>query len=377
MADLELDDVWMSYPGSPSVLRGLTLRVADGEFYAMVGPSGSGKTSILKVLAGFVEPDQGSVVLDGRTINGVPPEDRDLGIVFQSYALFPHMTVADNIGFGLRMRGVRGKRRSGRTAELLDLVGLPGLEHRYPDELSGGQQQRVALARALITEPKALLLDEPLSALDRKIRQDMQAELRRIQRETRVTAIIVTHDQEEALALGDRLMVLEGGGVQQEGSPEDVYRRPRNRFVATFLGAANLFPGRVESSEPSVVSLGEGLVVRGLDLPDHAGTGDLVEVCVRPEHWEVLEAAEVPSQPTDGLLLDARIETVQLAGQVVDCRTSTILGSVAVTVLSPQARTTREGTSVRLRAAPREVHVFDHGSAREAVGGDATTPTVT
>ena len=370
MADLRLDDVWLSYAADePAVLRGLSIDVADGEFYAMVGPSGSGKTSILKVLGGFLAPDAGRVLLDGSDVSGVPPERRDLGIVFQSYALFPHLTVGENVGFGLRMRGMRPREQRGEVARLLELVGLPGLQARYPDELSGGQQQRVALARALVTRPKALLLDEPLSALDRKIRQEMQGELRRIQREAGVTAIIVTHDQEEALALGDRLMVLDAGEVRQEGRPSWVYSHPRNRFVATFLGSANLLSGTVEAVEPSRIDLG-GPIADGLALPDGARAGDRVTVCVRPERWRLAAVGE----PRDaGVTLDATVRRVQLSGQVGEALLDSELGELAVTVLSSQVAELREGTSVRLHARPREIHVLDE--LESAASGAATAAT--
>ena len=367
MADLQLDGVWMSYGrGQPPVLKDLSIDVADSEFYAMVGPSGSGKTSILKVLGGFIEPDAGRVVLGGEDITGLPPERRDLGIVFQSYALFPHLSVVDNVGFGLRMRGVKGDERRSRVEEMLELVGLPGLGGRYPDEISGGQQQRVALARALVTEPKALLLDEPLSALDRKIRQEMQLELRRIQRETGVTAIIVTHDQEEALSLGDRLLVLDDGQVRQEGSPWEVYSRPRDRFVASFLGSANLFGARVGSVEPAVVVLDEGgHRVRGVALSDAAAPGAAVALCVRPERWEVLDADAISGG--EGLLLDGRIRSVQQSGQVAACLIEVEERTVSVTVLSAEVQRLAEGASVRLHADPGDIHVIDEAHGPEPV----------
>ncbi|MFO8075896.1 MAG: ABC transporter ATP-binding protein [Actinomycetota bacterium] len=365
MADLRLDEVWMSYSAEgPAVLRGLSIDVADGEFYAMVGPSGSGKTSILKVLGGFVAPDAGRVVLDGADVSGVPPERRDLGIVFQSYALFPHLTVGENVGFGLRMRRVRPRQQRAEVAGILALVGLPEMEGRYPDELSGGQQQRVALARALVTRPKALLLDEPLSALDRKIRQEMQVELRRIQREAGVTAIIVTHDQEEALALGDRLMVLDDGEVRQEGRPAEVYSHPRSRFVATFLGSANLLPGTVDAVEPSRIDLG-ALAARGLTLPEGTRVGDRVTVCVRPERWALAEGGALEA---DGLALRARVRTVQLSGQIGECVLDSALGELALTVLSSQVARLEEGLEVSLRADPGDVHVLEEPDA-EAVEG--------
>lgn len=353
MAELELTGVSMAY-GETRVLHDVSLAVPDGGFAALVGPSGSGKTTILKVLAGFLSPEAGHVRIGGSDATLTSPEARDLGIVFQNYALFPHMTVKENVAFGLRMRGLARRTARSRVSDMLELVGLPGLGDRYPDELSGGQQQRVALARALVIEPKALLLDEPLSALDRKIREEMQIELRRIQREARVTALIVTHDQEEALALGDQLTVLDHGVVQQEGAPFDVYRRPASSFVATFLGKANLFDAEVMGTAPSRVRLG-ATEVDGLVLPPEATPGDGVTLCVRPEGWLV---ADADATGTGMLTLEGVVRLSRQTGQTAEALVTTGHGEVAVTVLSTQIARVREGAHVRLAVPAENVHVL-------------------
>ena len=265
------------------------------------------------------------------------------------------MTVAQNVGFGLRMRRMAAADSRARTAEMLDLVGLPGYADRYPDELSGGQQQRVALARALVIRPKALLLDEPLSALDRKIREEMHVELRRIQREANVTAIIVTHDQVEALALGDRLMVLDEGVVQQEGGPWDVYAQPRSRFVATFLGKANLFDATVRATGTGTVSLG-ATEATGIALPDGTGVGDELTLCVRPERWTI--AGPETEDRADGLSVAGRVRLLRQTGQTSEAIIDSAHGELSLTALSTAAHQLDEGANVRLVAPPASIHVI-------------------
>jgi spermidine/putrescine ABC transporter ATP-binding subunit len=234
-----------------AALDGVTITFREGEFFGLLGPSGSGKTTLLRAIAGFVTLDRGRVLIDGQDVSGVPVHARNIGMMFQNYALFPHMSVAENVAFGLEVRGRPREEVAQRVKEALAMVRLGGLEQRKPKQLSGGQQQRVALARALVTRPKVLLLDEPLGALDKHLRQEMQVELRRIQRQVGITTIFVTHDQEEALTLSDRIAIFNFGRIIQEGAPMEVYERPVTKFAAGFLGEANFLQGRVTSLEPN------------------------------------------------------------------------------------------------------------------------------
>ena len=236
---LRLDGIRKNY-GTVAAVAGVDLVVDEGEFFTLLGPSGSGKTTLLRLIAGFERPDSGKIELGGRDVTDVPPYARETNTVFQDYALFPHMTVAENIGYGLRIKGVARAARSKRVQRALEMVRLSGLGHRRPNQLSGGQRQRVALARAVVNEPEVLLLDEPLGALDLKLRQEMQIELKQIQQEVGITFIYVTHDQEEAPTMSDRLAVMTNGQIEQIGSPVDVYERPATEFVAGFIGISNV-----------------------------------------------------------------------------------------------------------------------------------------
>ena len=238
--------------GDTTVVDGLSLSVDKGEFVSLLGPSGCGKTTMLQMIAGFVEPSAGAISLDGRDLTKIKPAARGLGIVFQSYALFPHLTAAQNVAFGLEMRGVAKPQQVKRVDEALALVGLSGLSDRYPRRMSGGQQQRVALARALVIKPDVLLLDEPLSNLDAKLREEMQVELRQIQRTVGTTTILVTHDQGEAMALSDRIVVMNSRRVEQVARPTEIYRAPATPFVANFLGKTNLLPASIAASTASI-----------------------------------------------------------------------------------------------------------------------------
>jgi putative spermidine/putrescine transport system ATP-binding protein len=243
--------------GQVAAVAGVDLDIAESEFFTMLGPSGSGKTTLLRLIAGFERPDAGSVELGGRDVTRVPPYARNVNTVFQDYALFPHMTVLENVAYGLRVRRVPGAERRRRAEAALEMVRLPGLGGRKPVQLSGGQRQRVALARAIVNEPAVLLLDEPLGALDLKLRQEMQLELKRIQREVRITFIYVTHDQEEALTMSDRLAVFNQGRIEQLGTPAEVYERPASEFVAGFVGVSNLLErdGRRFTIRPEKIRL--------------------------------------------------------------------------------------------------------------------------
>ncbi len=278
--DVRLAGVSKSY-GAVAAVRDLTLEIPHGVFFSLLGPSGCGKTTTLRLIAGFEHPDAGDVYIRSARVTGVPPYRRDFSMVFQSYALFPHLTVAENVAFGLRMRRRPRAERDRSIAEALSLVKLAGFEARYPRELSGGQQQRVALARAIVVRPAVLLLDEPLGALDKLLREEMQVELRQLQRELGITAVFVTHDQEEALTLSDQIAVMRNGVIEQLGPPRAVYERPETEFVAGFLGASNLLAGRVVegSGGRSVIE------VAGYRSPiEGAGIlGEAVRLAVRPE----------------------------------------------------------------------------------------------
>ncbi len=270
--------------GAVVAVAGVDLEVAEGEFVSLLGPSGCGKTTVLRCIAGFEQPDRGRVRLGGTVVDRLPPERRDIGMVFQSYALFPNMTVAGNIGFPMKLRGMPAAERSRRVEELLEVVQLPGYGGRRISELSGGQKQRVALARALAKEPRLLLLDEPLSALDAKIREELRVEIRRIQKELGITAIYVTHDQEEALAISDRVVVMNAGRIEQLGTPVEIYRRPATLFVAGFVGTMNFLEGRVE---------GGALLHRGRRLLHHRTAdwpeGSRVVLALRPEELRLAD----------------------------------------------------------------------------------------
>ena len=269
-------------------MSGLSLAIAPGELVSFLGPSGCGKTTTLRIIAGFVDPDSGRVLMKQTDITDLPPNKRDIGMLFQSYALFPHLTAADNVAFGLRMRHVPRRERRQRVDEALDLVQLRDLVDRFPHQMSGGQQQRVALARAIVIRPRVLLLDEPLSNLDAKLRRDMRAEIRQLQRQLGITTIFVTHDQEEALTISDRIVVMNRGRVEQIGQPSEIYRFPRTLFVARFIGEANILSGSVEASQTGQVRflIGAGAVLAG--TPDaELAPGAAAVATVRPENLRV------------------------------------------------------------------------------------------
>ena len=288
-----------------AALDGVTMTFRDGEFFGLLGPSGSGKTTLLRAIAGFVTLDRGQVLIDGQDVGGVAVHARNIGMMFQNYALFPHMSVAENVAFGLEVRGRPREEVAQRVKEALAMVRLGGFEQRKPKQLSGGQQQRVALARALVTRPKVLLLDEPLGALDKHLRQEMQVELRRIQRQVGITTIFVTHDQEEALTLSDRIAIFDSGRIIQEGAPMAVYERPVTKFAAGFLGEANFLQGRVTAVNAV------GLARIALDIGGEAScrisggqVGQTVLLALRPEKITLGTGGQAGLNAVRGKVLD-------------------------------------------------------------------------
>ncbi len=281
-----LEGVSFRYPGTQSGVTGITLTIAPGELVVCLGPSGCGKTTLLRLIAGFVKPDTGAILLNGKDVSALPTRSRECGVVFQAYALFPHMRVWENVAYPLRVREIAPDERRSRAGNMLELVGLTGLSDRLPAQLSGGQQQRVALARALVFGPRALLLDEPLSALDAATRAVMRDEIRRIQRAQNIATLLITHDQDEALSLADRIVLLNEGQLVQSGSPHEIYDRPADAFVAGFVGRANLLDGRVIDAHTVDTPIGR------LHTPPHGhAAGSALRVLVRPERIEVASAA--------------------------------------------------------------------------------------
>ena len=305
--------------GTTRAVDRVSLAIEPGSIVALLGPSGCGKTTTLRMIAGLLQPDAGEILIDGQAITRVPVHRRNIGMLFQNYALFPHMTVAENIGFGLETRNIRRKAAAPRITEALQLVQLAGYEARMPAQLSGGQQQRVALARALVVEPAVLLLDEPLGALDKSLRQSMQVELRDLQRRLGITTVMVTHDQDEALTMADRIAIMRDGYIEQAGTPSEVYQRPVSRFIASFLGASNFFRGRFEraSNGTLVVVVPDGPT---LSMNSVRPVGTPVTVALRPEAVKVaafgtgsdsVEAAGSPNEVT------AIVEKIVYHGYVI------------------------------------------------------------
>jgi len=285
-------------------VRDIDLTIEDGEFLTIVGPSGCGKTTTLRLIAGFAKPDQGRILFDGEVVNDLRPKARNVGIVFQNYALFPNLTILDNIAFGLRARNIPEREHAKRVQELIEMVKLEGKEEAYPRELSGGQQQRVALARALAIHPRVLLLDEPLSALDAKVRLMLRYEIKKIQREFKITTVYVTHDQEEALSISDTVAVMNRGELLQVGPPEKIYHSPRGDFIASFIGISNLFPSKRRSPERGEVEW-EGLILK---VPPFDPNLEEVLVMVRPERITLSMDVQKFSPQNDLNVLEGMVE---------------------------------------------------------------------
>jgi putative spermidine/putrescine transport system ATP-binding protein len=317
MAFLEINNIYKNF-GKTVAVKDFNLQVEKGEFISLLGPSGCGKTTTLRMVAGFETPSSGKVVVNGENITNKPPNQRNVGMVFQSYALFPNMTVAGNIGFGLSLVRKPASEIKTRVSEMLDLIHMPNFANRYPFQLSGGQQQRVALARALALSPTMLLLDEPLSALDAKIRVSLRSEIRAIQRKLGITAIYVTHDQEEALSISDRTVVMHEGRIEQVGTPFEIYNFPQTKIVASFVGTLNTAKGEVIDPARHLIQI-DGVQLQVGDGLDGKHKGEMISIAIRPERLNFVE------QEKKDNVLDCQIENITFLGSVV--RIQVLVGS--------------------------------------------------
>jgi spermidine/putrescine transport system ATP-binding protein len=343
---IELSGVTKDFHSGSEVVRAvrdMDLRIREGEFFSMLGPSGCGKTTTMRMIAGFEDPTTGTVWLHGKDVTWDPPNKRDVNMVFQSYALFPHMSVFENVAFGLRRRQLPKSEITSKVGEMLEIVDLGGRENRRPRELSGGQQQRVALARALVNHPRALLLDEPLGALDLKLRQAMQVELKRIQREVGITFVYVTHDQGEALTMSDRIAVMNDGVIEHLGTPREIYEHPKTRFVAGFIGTSNLLTGTVSSvSDGDAVILagrGERIIVAIGQHP--VSVGDELEVTVRPEKIRISRDEPGPS----GCALRGTVTEVVYLGTATNFNVTTSTGADVVVFVQNASAADQEASA--------------------------------
>jgi iron(III) transport system ATP-binding protein len=348
-AGLEVSRLVKSY-GAHVALDGVSVTAGAGEFFTLLGPSGCGKTTLLRCVAGFARPDGGQIVCEGARLDRLPAHARDIGMVFQNYAIFPHLTVAENIAYGLRARRIAGPELARRVHDALELVQMADLAARMPTQLSGGQQQRVALARALVVRPRLLLMDEPLSNLDARLRVTMRGEIRRIQRELGITTLYVTHDQEEALAVSDRVAVMERGRVDQVGTPWEVYAEPQTAFVAQFVGLSNALPGAIVARTGRRVTVEAG----GLRLAGETDlTGPRILVVFRPEAVQLDGDGSAPAG-------EGRLVGAEFLGAVLRCRIQMAAGALIVAdVHKPARRADRvEGRAVRLSVAPEDLRFF-------------------
>jgi putative spermidine/putrescine transport system ATP-binding protein len=317
MAFLEVNGIHKTYANGTRAIERIDLSVEAGEFVSLLGPSGCGKTTLLRIIAGFETPTGGGLRVDGHDLTHVPPNRRKVGMVFQNYALFPNLTVAGNIGFGMTVTGASRKEIDARVHELLEMIHLPGYAGRYPNQLSGGQQQRVALARALAVRPRLLLLDEPLSALDAQIRQSLRQEIRAIQQQLRITTVYVTHDQDEALSLSDRVVVMNRGLIEQIGTPADIYHRPQTLFVGTFVGSLNVLAATVVDSSTGSFRVMDQVVFLGPDLGAGRASNEAVLIACRPEQVTLVHGTK-PAH--EGPVLEGMVDDVTFLGSVVRVR---------------------------------------------------------
>ena len=329
----------------------VSLEIGDGDFFTLLGPSGCGKTTLLRVIAGFYPPDGGEVFFGDRLVNDVPPHRRETGMVFQNYALFPHLTVRENIAYGLRVRKVGRAEMDERIGEMIRSVRLEGLEKRFPSQLSGGQQQRVALARALVIPPQILLMDEPLSNLDAKLRVAMREEIRRIQKQLGITTIYVTHDQEEAMAVSDRIAILNLGRLEQLGTPDEIYYHPRSRFAAEFMGGSNILEIRVLSYDETASRLRAEVNGAALSLKAPRPSGERAYLSVRPEWVRLTEDAGED-------VIEGTVESTTFLGALVRYRVKALGGQLTIEVHNPRSEDIRrEGAAVRFRFDPERLAI--------------------
>ncbi|MDG4877006.1 ABC transporter ATP-binding protein [Mesorhizobium sp. WSM4935] len=352
---VEFRNIDIAY-GKFVAVRDFSLSIRKGSFVTLLGPSGCGKTTILRSIAGLVDISGGQIMIDGRRVDDVPIYKRNIGLVFQSYALFPHKTVFDNVAFGLKYRNVPKPEIARKVGQALDMVRLPGSEKKLPSQLSGGQQQRIALARAIVFEPQVLLLDEPLSALDANMREEMRVEIKKIQKATGITAIFVTHDQEEALSMSDRIVVMNAGSVEQIGTPEEVYERPATAFVADFLGKANMLSGTVSRSDgPIIVTLASGQTVNVLS-PKALAQGSAVTVVVRPQKLSVggTSANRLPGRVVSASYLGGSAIYEVDIGDKANIRANVAIGG----------RVLSEGEAVELGFDPNDCVLLDEDGRR-------------
>jgi putative spermidine/putrescine transport system ATP-binding protein len=352
MAFLEIDKLTKSY-GTHQVVQTVDLTIQRGEFISFLGPSGCGKTTTLRMVAGFEEPSSGAIRIGDKDVTSLKPNQRNVGMVFQSYALFPNMTVAQNVGFGLKVQKKPAAEIASRVEEMLKLIKLPHLADRYPYQLSGGQQQRVALARAIATRPQVLLLDEPLSALDAKIRVSLREEIKGLQRELGITTIYVTHDQEEALSMSDRIVVMSEGRVEQVGTPFEIYNHPRTRFVASFVGTLNLLKAKVLDAANGRIAI-DGQEVTATGISPEVGSGDMRTVTLRPE------AVSLNGVGGQRNKLDGTIEEVDFLGSVVRIRVRFQENAVSLdTFNNPNVPPPKHGDKVTVAFAPEDILVLE------------------
>jgi putative spermidine/putrescine transport system ATP-binding protein len=350
---LRLRDVSKSYDGRSNAVECVNIDVARGEFVTFLGPSGSGKTTTLMMIAGFETPSGGIIELDGRDLSLQKAYQRNIGMVFQNYALFPHMTALRNVIFPLRMRGLARADTKARADKMLDLVGLSAFAGRYPRELSGGQQQRVALARGLVFNPDLILLDEPLGALDKKLREQMQVEIKRIHREVGITMIYVTHDQTEAMTMSDRIAVFSNGRVEQVGSPLDVYHRPASRFVGEFVGDSNFFAGRVDATRPGLVEL-SGIGTVRVEGTSPVPSGD-VDLMIRPERLRLCDTA--PCEATDNAFV-MKVDDIINYGDSILAIGKTDGLPLRARIAGGDPDRLQPGALLRLAWAPADAHII-------------------